>query len=58
MKGAKHLREILKSIDITKATRIDKLPGKTLKDGAAILAKKIIFLFNFYPVFLQRVAES
>lgn len=37
----------MKNIEISKATGIDKLPGRYLKDGAEVLSKSISEICNF-----------
>ena len=39
--------KIMKNIEISKATSIDKLPGRYLKDGAEVLSKSISEICNF-----------
>ena len=41
-----HLFNLLKNIKVTKAVGIDQISGKFLKDGARILTKPVIELFN------------
>ena len=38
---------ILKNVEVTKTAGIDQIPGKSLKNGAQILAKPVSELCNF-----------
>ena len=41
-----HILKILRDINTSKATGIDRLPGRFLKDGANVLAKPITDICN------------